>query len=1084
MAELSVVGKSVIRIDALEKVTGAAKYVSDFMVGAPGMLEAKVLTSPYPHARILKVDISKAQRAPGVKVVVTAKDAPRNNQGMVIRDQPLLARDTVRFIGDPVAAVAAETVEAAEEALSLIKVEYEELPAVFDPEEAMKPDTPVIVHPDFEQYKRTGGERGMALGSVSGLGIPNVCAHYKIRKGDIEGGFKEADLIVENRFTAPRVTHGNLETDYCIAQKGSDGSLTMWNLQRPVHRTKSMLCKLFDLPPSKVRVIAPYVGGSFGRHAVIEQICALLALRTDRPVRLILSREEVFSITHSRVPTITYLKDGVKKDGSLVARELKLVCNAGAYSGYMPRGVLSFSQGAVATYRIPNFRLDSYGVYTNELPMHTWRGVGAPQLHWAMESQMDIIAEKLGIDPVELRKRNILNEGEKNVIGETTHSIGVRECLDKVAESIEWGKPSEKDAGPWRRGKGIAAGGRYGQGGAADCVHIKVHEDGTIELRHGSDEVGQGANTVLAQIAAEEFGISIDRVKVVRGDTAIVPFAGGASSSRTTFYSGNATILACQDAKRQIFELAASVLKVFPHELEIADGKVFVKELPQRAIRISDLFLPGPLDKGGEIIGKGTYYHRITPMDPETGQVEKMQGFYMYGAQAIEVAVNVLTGQIKVLRVSSAYDVGQPINPKLCEGQIEGGLAMGIGPALGEELLMDKGRVLNPNFRDYKMLTATQIPSGQNVKSMLVKAPHRDGPYGAKGLGEVTVMPTAPAIGNAIYNAIGIRIYDLPMTLEKILKCLKGKEGPTHSGSAPVKPRVHKKMYFEYFEPLTVEEVVSLLSKYGDRAKALAGGTDLVVRMKERTLMPQYVVNIGRIADLNYIRFNDDRGLRVGTLTTIREMEQSRLLQPRYSIISQAAGQLADIAVRNVATVGGNLCNAAPSADMAPALVALSAAIKLVSTTGERVVPLENFFTGPGTTVLKPDELLVEIQVPTPPAHTAGVYLKHSIRGVADLAIVGVAVVLTLDSGNGVCTDAKVVLGAVAPTPMRARKAEAILKGKKLDRELIEKAAQTASDESSPIDDVRSSAEYRREIVKVLAGDAIRQATELTKSAK
>ncbi|MFC1945213.1 xanthine dehydrogenase family protein molybdopterin-binding subunit [Chloroflexota bacterium] len=777
MTELSVVGKSVTRLDAFDKVTGAAKYTSDFMVGVPGVLEGRLLTSPYPHARILSIDTSEAQKLPDVKFVLTAKDAPANLQGTNIKDQPLLARDVVRFIGEPVAVVAAETVEAAEKAISLIKVDYEELPAIFDPEDAMRDDAPVIIHPDFEQYERVGIGKGSTLGSVSGLGIPNVCAHYKVRKGDVERGFQEADLIVENRFTTSRLSHAQMEPDHCIAQKGSDGTLTVWSSQKVIFRTKSMLCGLFNLPPSKVRVINLHVGGSFGRRPIIEQFCALLALKTYRPVRMTLSREQVFAITHTGPANITYIKDGVKKDGTLVARELKLIINVGAYSIYAPHGALSFPNGAVGTYRIPNFKLDSYGVYTNELTMMTLRGVGAPQLHAATETQMDIIAHKLGIDPVELIKRNILNEGEKNVIGETTHSIGVRECLEKAAEFIEWGKPSEQGTGPWRKGKGVAVCNKFGMGGTVDCVHIQIHEDGTIELRHGSDEIGQGANTVLAQIAAEEFGIPMDRMRVVCGDTANVPFsASGASASKTTFYSGNATRLACQDAKQQIFALAAPLLKALPHELETTDGKVFVKNMPERFVRIPALFWPGPLYKGGEIVGKGVYSHKMTPMDPETGQIEKMMAFYLYGANAVEVAVNIRTGEVRVLKVGSAWDMGQLVNPKLCEGQIEGGLSWGIGMALGEGLKVDKGRVLNPNFRDYKIPRAAQMPDRENMKSFFVMALHNEGPYGAKGVGEGTNTAAAPAINNAIFNAIGVRLYELPLTPEKILRHLKEKK--------------------------------------------------------------------------------------------------------------------------------------------------------------------------------------------------------------------------------------------------------------------------------------------------------------------
>ncbi|MFC1918282.1 xanthine dehydrogenase family protein molybdopterin-binding subunit, partial [Chloroflexota bacterium] len=360
-------------------------------------------------------------------------------------------------------------------------------------------------------------------------------------------------------------------------------------------------------------------------------------------------------------------------------------------------------------------------------------------------------------------------------------SIGAKECLEKVAGYIDWGKPPVEDTGPWRRGKGVAVTGRYGQGGTADAVHVELFKDGMIEVRHGADELGQGTNTVLAQIAAEEFGVDIDMLRVIRGDTAVVPYSEGASASRTTFYSGNATRLACQDAKKQIFSLAAPLIGVSPNELDIADSRIYVKHFPEKLITIPELFSFFPLNRGGDIVGKGVYQHRTTPMDPETGQIERMQGFYMYGANAVEVAVNIRTGEVKVLKVGSAWDMGQPINPKLCEGQIEGGLSWGIGMALCEELKVERGRVLNPNFREYRIIRAAQMPDRECMKSFLVMTPHDEGPFGAKGMGEVTLMATTPAISNAIYNAVGVRIYELPLTPEKILSHLKEKEDESTS---------------------------------------------------------------------------------------------------------------------------------------------------------------------------------------------------------------------------------------------------------------------------------------------------------------
>jgi CO/xanthine dehydrogenase Mo-binding subunit len=469
------------------------------------------------------------------------------------------------------------------------------------------------------------------------------------------------------------------------------------------------------------------------------------------------------------------MKDGVKSDGTVLAREMTVIGNGGAYSSYVPL-ILRNAAFALSTYRIPNLRWDAYGVYTNEPVSGPVRGFGTPEALWAIEQQMDIIAGKIGMDPVDFRKKHIVREGEKNIRGEITHSIAARECLEKVAEWIEWGKPSETSSNSIRNGKGIALGNKYSTVGRASEVTIKIHDDGTIELCHGTEEVGQGANTVLSQIAAEEFNVPIEKVQVVWGDTHRTPYDYGATASRTTYSTGNAVRLACQNAKHQILEMAVTKLEAALQDLEIRDGQVYVKGSPEKAIMISDLFLPdgeGCLAEESELIGKATFVKTGSYEDPETGQGERLAAFYTYGAQAAEVAVDVETGLVKVLKFCSAFDMGQPINPKLCEGQMEGGAGMGIGSALYEEILTDKGSVLNPNFTDHRLPTTGEVPAGNNMQSIIVTSPQRDGPFGAKGIGEGTTGPTAPAIANAIYDAVGVRIRDLPITSEKVLNGIK-----------------------------------------------------------------------------------------------------------------------------------------------------------------------------------------------------------------------------------------------------------------------------------------------------------------------
>ena len=778
MGELSVVGKNVTRIDALEKVTGKAKYCADLKL--PGMLHGKVLRSPYAHAKIISIDISKAEQVPGVRAIVTGKNVPESREGFSMLDKHSLCRDVVRCVGDGVAAVAAVSPEAAEEALGLIEVKYEELPAVYDAEEAFSTSPVTILHPNLPNYERVLlPEVGLDLENR-----PNVHSHYKIRKGDVEKGFKEADLIVENRFSVPRIIHAQLEPNNCIAKVESDGSLTVWTTVNSLRRLKALLCRTFNLSPARVKVISLYVGGAFGGLPVIEQFAVLLTFKTGRPVKIALDREEVFTSTYWRSPFVIYLKDGVKRDGTLVAREMKAISDGGAYFAIASVIVRQSAMAAVPLYRVPNCKIDNYGVYTNAVAAAPFRGMGVPQPTFAIEQQMDIIAEQLGIDAIELRKINLLKEGERNIQGEITPSIVAQECLDAVADWIGWGKPSKADAGPWRRGKGLALGSKMTVGGTASSVFVKMHQDGCIELRHNADEIGQGVNTVLAQIVAEELGVSMDNIKIVRGDTAVAPYDHGSVASRSTFHTGNAIRIACQNLKRQIFERASEKLGVSPDKLETREGKVYVKgaRAHEKAFTIAEVFPPtfgqvGLLPDEVELVGKGAYVNVVTPIDPETGQGERqgerVNAYYGEGAQAVEVAVNVETGEVKVLRACSAFNMGQPINPKLCEGQMEGGMAKAIGAALYEEIIMDNGRVLNPGFKDYRIPFAEQIPSMKDVKSMIVFAPEREGPYGAKGLGEGTTVPMAPAIANAVYNAIGVRIKDLPITTEKVIRALK-----------------------------------------------------------------------------------------------------------------------------------------------------------------------------------------------------------------------------------------------------------------------------------------------------------------------
>jgi len=499
MKELSVVGKGVHRVDDFEKVTGKAMYCEDFKT--PGMCYGKLLRSPHPHAKILHIDTSEAERTYGIRAVVTGEDAPET--GMILKDQYVIARDVVRYVGEPVAGVVADTEEIAEKALELIGVDYEPLPAIFDPEEAMKVNPSVVIHPDLPKYTKMVGKFHHRFIPER----PNVFQFWRGYQGDVEKGFKEADFIIEDKFVTPRVQHSSLERYNIDAWLEPDGGITIRTKKQGIHPLRAQIASVYNLPVSKIRVLTSYIGGAFGETLTPwpELVAILLLLKSQRPIRLSFTREECFMNISHKPGEVIYIKDGVRKDGTILAREITTILDAGAYSDFAVILVRSGVRSAIGQYRLPNFRMHSYGVYTNLPKIGSLRGVTCPELVWAVEQQMDVIAEKLGIDPIEIRKKNFLKEGEKNCLGQTTHSIGAEECLNKVAEWIEWGKKGKLSEGPWKVGKGLAVGNQFTVADTPSFACVKVYRDGIIEVLHSLDELGQGINTVAAQIVAEEF---------------------------------------------------------------------------------------------------------------------------------------------------------------------------------------------------------------------------------------------------------------------------------------------------------------------------------------------------------------------------------------------------------------------------------------------------------------------------------------------------------------------------------------------------------------------------------------------------
>ena len=780
--EYQSIGKSEYNVNAVAKATGRAKYCSDMQL--PGILYGKVKRSPYPHARIVSIDTSAAERLPGVKTVIVGDEKTCPSRfGAGVADEYVLARNKVRYVGDAVAAVAAESEEIAQAAVDLIEVKYEELPTVFNGEEAFKRNPPAILHEDLKSYQ--------TLRSVPPRfdeNRPNVFNYFRIRCNNAEDGFEEADLVFENRFETAMIHHVQMESHCGIAMVDDTGRLVVWGTSSKPYGMHRDIAESRGLPLSAVRVIIPtHVGGSFGgRDPKAEQIAASLALAQKgypkRPVKMKFTREEHLSTTTSRAHYIVDIKTGVKKDGTIVANKMRLLLVGGAYAGTGYLTARNAAFGPAANYRIANFSLDAYGVYTNQRMAGAYRGFGNAESLWGMESQMDIIAEALNMDPLEFRLKNCIEEGDLNAFCETMHSVGSKECLRAAAEAIEWEKPPTQTKAPHlKRGKGIALGNKYSIAPSASAAIVKVHPDGLVELRTSTVDLGQGSNTIFSQMLAEEFKIPVSKVRVLNPDTDITPFDLGTASSRSTFNMGNAIRKASVDAKRQLFELAAKELEAHEDDLETAESKVFVKGSPERSIEIKDLFIPMviggyTLKEGAEIIGKATYYLPGIMPDPETGASEKPAAFYMFVAQAAEVEVDTQTGKIRVVKIVTANDCGKAINPMMVEGQQEGGvLSMGIGSTLLEEVITDNGVMLNPQFADYKIPTTLDCPDLDNYKSAIIETAHRDGPWGAKGVGEGTMVCSSPAIANAIYDAIGIRFHDIPITPEKVLKALKEK---------------------------------------------------------------------------------------------------------------------------------------------------------------------------------------------------------------------------------------------------------------------------------------------------------------------
>jgi CO/xanthine dehydrogenase Mo-binding subunit len=774
--ETAEIGKSLRRLDYQTKVTGRALYLGDMQV--PGMCHGKILRSPLPHARIKKIDASKALKIPGVLAVITRDDVLHDEgiepyYGPVFKDQTLVAVEKVRHVGDPVAAVAALSVDAAEEALGLIDVDYDELPAVLNVQEALKPGATLV------QESVRIPESGFAdLAELKPVEGTNICTHFKLNRGDIKKGFAEADHVFEDIFTLPATQHSFLETHACIASVEPGGRITVWATTQNPFVVRTQLANIFKVPVAKVRVVVPYLGGGYGGkvYPKIEPITVALALKARRPVRVVLSREEVF-YTITKHAAVIRMKTGVKNDGTLVARECEVHLDTGAYAEIGPRVAKKSGYTAAGPYRIPNLKIDSYSVYTNKPPAGAFRGFGVSQSAWAVESQMDIIAAALKMDPLELRLKNGYDEGDKFVTEETLRGVGLKPCLDEVAKSIGWGKKETEFKGSEvqgsirngvKRGKGIACMIKATITPSISCAVVKLNEDSSLSIYAGTVEMGQGSETTLAQIAGKELGIPLEKIQVLGVDTDVVPYDLTTSSSRSTFHMGKAVQLAAQDILRQLKQTVAQEYGVRGDNISFVEGKI---RLPETVLDYADVMFKRFGMRGGTLVGDGQVK---TAVKDEHGE-KSTSAFWFYAAGAAEVEVDTETGKIKLLKYASAVDVGKAINPLGCRQQLSGAAITGIGQAMFEEIAYDNGQLINPNLVDYVLPSLGDMP--EIIDPIAIEIPHRNGPFGAKGIGESALIPVAPAIANAIYDAVGVRIKDLPIKAEKIYLALEKLRG-------------------------------------------------------------------------------------------------------------------------------------------------------------------------------------------------------------------------------------------------------------------------------------------------------------------
>ncbi len=778
-ADADAVGQSLPQLESNEKLTGSAQYIADLY--RPGMLHAAILQSPYAHARIRGYDLSAALALPGVRAIVTGDDLDeRHRMGAFIKDEPAFAKGKVRYVGEIVAAVAADSEAIARRAVRLIKVEYEELPAVLDPAAALASDAPQV------------HEGASAYATVFDSGTSgNLCSRTSLDEGDAARAWAQCDVVIEGEYHTQAQAHLSLEPCGALAEVDAAGRVTLWSANQSVFRVQANVCESLGLPMTRLRCLTPRIGAGFGNkmEAHVQPAVVLLALKARRPVKLILSREEDFETVRARHPFTIRMKTGARHDGTLVARETELLLDGGAYGDDSP-GVLGYALLMnCGPYRIPHVHAHGRVAYTNKLRFGAFRGFGVPQVTFASETQLDEIAHQIGIDPIELRRKNMKREGDVWFGGQAILSNGLAQCLDVVERESNWRaarvQAAPQPAGSLRRGFGVALS-AHTSGLLSSGAIVRVLEDGTVLLNTGAVDIGQGSNTVLTQICAQALKLPVDRVAIASPDTDGSPYNWGTTASRVTYMAGRSVVRAAAEVERKLKEQAGAMLECSTEDLELLPGgRVALKGVAQNAVTFGEISGRAHWAAGGPIIGSHSWVFDQKAVDPKRAVARGLPfgqiGIYSFSALIVEVEVDQLTGRVRVVRAWSACDIGRAINPTMASGQIEGAFMQGLGYALFEEMVWDGARLANPNLMDYKIPTFAELP--ESLRAYLIESEEPSGPFGAKSVGEIGINAVAAAIANGVADAAGIRLHRLPLSAERVLAALLAHEAGAAQGT-------------------------------------------------------------------------------------------------------------------------------------------------------------------------------------------------------------------------------------------------------------------------------------------------------------